>query len=737
MNDIKPYFKSREEFLIEMGRAFEFFNYSLTEIFERFMDIARKIASFDAAFGLIVDEMTSESYIPYIENLNIDLERLDITSRADINTLWQEMPPGFMFNNIPSDKLPEVFSSYPSLKSFIMIPLITGNQLLGVIAFGSETPDNFKESQMDYLFSLSDQLAIAARHIIMHKDARDQIQRLNYLLKLEMGMDATNGVDSFISQLVSIIKQEYELIGLSFFLKNEETMEFYPHYTEGLHCKLPRPDAFKLNELSDELQNSIVNKRQPYVLNEKPPSLVLQIFKMPEVTRSILILPLVQNDLLYGILSLASKDKKYFSPFRIRYISLLTSYAGISLRNSILYGKLKSMLVDVKKSRDESESYANQLKQAHISLEKRYQELSNLHEIGKTLNGPIVLKDVLDLILTKSVALVNAGKASIMLHDPDKKKLKIHSSIGIDKETVEGLELSVGEGVAGKVFQTGSSRLLQSILDEPDFISSRNQSKADETLIVVPLKIAGKPIGVLSVDNLNSHGSFSLEDLERIESLADQASIAIHKARLFEDIHDLYEDTLRVLTAAIDAKDPYTHGHSDRVALISVEIAKKMNLSKDEVDDIYQAALLHDFGKVFTDKGILTKTSRLTPEETKLMQEHPVTGANVIRQIKRLEKVSTYIRHHHEYYDGAGYPDGLKEEDIPLGSRIILVADTFDAMTTDRSYRKALSFDVTLQELRRLAGKQFDPLVVGALLSLPENRQKYIRGLTRKKTAVI
>ena len=119
------------------------------------------------------------------------------------------------------------------------------------------------------------------------------------------------------------------------------------------------------------------------------------------------------------------------------------------------------------------------------------------------------------------------------------------------------------------------------------------------------------------------------------------------------------------------------------------------------------------------------------------MQEHPVTGANVIRQIKRLEKVSTYIRHHHEYYDGAGYPDGLKEEDIPLGSRIILVADTFDAMTTDRSYRKALSFDVTLQELRRLAGKQFDPLVVGALLSLPENRQKYIRGLTRKKTAVI
>jgi putative nucleotidyltransferase with HDIG domain len=178
----------------------------------------------------------------------------------------------------------------------------------------------------------------------------------------------------------------------------------------------------------------------------------------------------------------------------------------------------------------------------------------------------------------------------------------------------------------------------------------------------------------------------------------------------------MYLETIRALAAAIDAKDPYTKGHSERVAKIAVVLATELNLSDRDIENIEYTALLHDIGKIGIDDSILGKSSKLSNEEFKKIKEHPIVGAKIIEPVDFLKNSYKTIYHHHEKYNGGGYPDGLKEKDIPLCARIIAVADAYDAMGSDRPYRKKLSKEKILKEFTEQSGKQFDPQIVNALM---------------------
>jgi putative nucleotidyltransferase with HDIG domain len=174
------------------------------------------------------------------------------------------------------------------------------------------------------------------------------------------------------------------------------------------------------------------------------------------------------------------------------------------------------------------------------------------------------------------------------------------------------------------------------------------------------------------------------------------------------------KELLELMVKAIEARDPYTSGHSLRVSEYARSMARDLGLSSKQVDQIESAALLHDVGKIYEEFApLLRKEGKLTPDERMLMQRHPARSAELAATIAEFRgPVALAIRHHHENYDGSGYPDGLASESIPLASRIIMIADTMDAMTTDRPYRKALSFERVLEELRKFSGKQFDPKLV-------------------------
>ena len=192
--------------------------------------------------------------------------------------------------------------------------------------------------------------------------------------------------------------------------------------------------------------------------------------------------------------------------------------------------------------------------------------------------------------------------------------------------------------------------------------------------------------------------------------------LARRSFELYTKMRKVYLDTIKALAAAIDAKDPYTKGHSERVAQIAVLLAQELNLSDLDIENIEYTALLHDIGKIGIEDRILGKSSKLSNEEFKKIKEHPIVGAKIIEPVDFLKNSYKTIYHHHEKYNGGGYPDGLKEKDIPLCARIIAVADAYDAMGSDRPYRKKLSKEKILKEFTEQSGKQFDPQIVTALM---------------------
>jgi HD-GYP domain-containing protein (c-di-GMP phosphodiesterase class II) len=204
--------------------------------------------------------------------------------------------------------------------------------------------------------------------------------------------------------------------------------------------------------------------------------------------------------------------------------------------------------------------------------------------------------------------------------------------------------------------------------------------------------------------------------------------IARYSFQAYIDLRENFLDTIRSLTAALDAKDPYTRGHSDRVAGYVVEIARRLKMPEDQVEDLKYIALLHDAGKIGTSEQILHKPGRLNDDEFQKMQCHSAIGADIVRNVKMLAKGAEIIRHHHERWDGRGYPDGKKGDEIPVSSRIIAVADAFDAMISDRPYRAAMSPEAALQEITRCAGTQLDPRIVQAFVDIYPSLSQTAKG---------
>lgn len=224
------------------------------------------------------------------------------------------------------------------------------------------------------------------------------------------------------------------------------------------------------------------------------------------------------------------------------------------------------------------------------------------------------------------------------------------------------------------------------------------------------------------LNQITREQNFKLQDMnknleEKVRDRTKQLDGKNHELRT------AYIQTIRALAEAIDAKDAYTRGHSERVAVYASRLGRQMGLRTDLIERIYFAGLLHDVGKIGIPDAIITKPDRLTPEEYEEIKKHPEIGAKILEPVEFLHSIVPCVRHHHEWYDGcsAGYPDRLAGDQIPLPSRVIVVADTVEAMTSDRPYRKALSIDIVVDELRKYSGTQFDPVVVDAFLRLLED----------------
>ena len=360
-------------------------------------------------------------------------------------------------------------------------------------------------------------------------------------------------------------------------------------------------------------------------------------------------------------------------------------------------------------------------------LREKERRLRLLMAISLNLSTLRKPDEVLKELVAKARAEMNCTTSFVMLLDADN-MLRVHSHRGIELEQTEReMACKMGEGLFGQVAATGTPlRVSDKDGDArlfaiktggghfPDVPQFRN-------LLLVPLKSSQDPVafGVLGVGNLLVGDHFGDEEEQFLTTLGNSAAISLRNIQLYEELERSYYEVIHALAQAIEAKDPYTHGHVGRVRTFAVDLARAMRLPEDEIELISKGAVLHDVGKISTPNEILNKPGALTPQERKIMDAHVTSAIHILKDIKSLPKdVFEYILFHHERYDGKGYPYQLRGDDIPMGAQIISVADAFDAMTSDRPYRKGFSKEKALDLLASAAGTQFNPRVLEAFLAL-------------------
>ncbi len=357
-------------------------------------------------------------------------------------------------------------------------------------------------------------------------------------------------------------------------------------------------------------------------------------------------------------------------------------------------------------------------------LGRAQRHLSMLHSVSELLAGARDAQTVSDDVVRAVLDVIGADRGALLLcrgneTDGDE-AIQLAAAYTKQGGAADG-RFAVSRTIVSDVIGKGVSTFAHDATVDERFKEGQSIiGQRIRSVMCVPLRTSDAILGALYVDTLSGPGRFNDADLELLAAVGNQAGVALHRVRLLGDLERLLLDTIRAIAATVDAKDGYTHRHSERVAALARRIAAEIGEGSDVQGHAELAALLHDVGKIAVPDSILNKPGKLEPAEFTALKEHPVHGARILANIQSplVTAILPGVKHHHERWDGTGYPDGLAGEDIPLLGRVIGVADFVDALTSTRSYRAAMTMDETAELLRQGSGRHFDPRIADAALAL-------------------
>jgi HD-GYP domain-containing protein (c-di-GMP phosphodiesterase class II) len=333
-----------------------------------------------------------------------------------------------------------------------------------------------------------------------------------------------------------------------------------------------------------------------------------------------------------------------------------------------------------------------------------YREINLLFRLHESVDNSLNLNEVCNSLAGEVRRLTNCDASMLFLVQEE----QLRMVAGITPHHRETLQ--VGVGIVGHVLSKGEADIFNHVKRALHYVGETDYP----AMMCAPLKTGNTKLGILVAAGA---GPFLANDLKLLTTLASHGSIVIHNALLYTELRDLFQSTVSALAETIEKRDPYTAGHTLRVTDYSVMTAKFLGLSSKELNNLQLSATLHDIGKIGVRDQILLKASPLDQHETEQMKLHTEYGADILNCGQLLHTIVDGVRFHHERFDGKGYNHGLKGGDIPLHARIIAVADAFDAMTTDRPYRKGMDAASAIHEMKKGAGSQFDPDIVNAFLT--------------------
>ncbi len=360
-------------------------------------------------------------------------------------------------------------------------------------------------------------------------------------------------------------------------------------------------------------------------------------------------------------------------------------------------------------------------------MKLKQSQLRALMSVGQVINSSLGLRRVLEEVMDSLISLMHAERGFLMLRESNG-ELAVQIARGIAHINLDEEAFKVSKTIVRKVVESGAPVLTTNAQADPRFDAQMSVAAYQlRSILCVPLKLKDDLIGVLYVDNRAHAGIFKENDLELISGFADQAAVAIDSARLFEDLQEshrelekAYQATLEGWVRALDLRDKETEGHTQRVTILTERLARSMGVEGDALVHITRGALLHDIGKMAIPDGILLKPGQLTDDERMLIQKHPVYAYEMLSPIAFLVPAIDIPYCHHEKWDGSGYPRGIRGKEIPFAARIFPVVDVWDALTSNRPYRRALPQYEVRARIKADSGKHFDPVVVDAFMEMKD-----------------
>lgn len=579
------------------------------------------------------------------------------------------------------------------IKTIVATPLKIRNTALGLYYMAREKPAaNFTAIDLELTNIFSAQSAFAIEISRLAGVARDTISELNKLNRIGKMLTSSFDTDNILKIIVGTIK---EMINIEFggLLLVDSDNQL------NVTIIVPRNAS---DAMVDKFENTMVETMRILTMDESVKIKTKVIYNERcdwadrEETgcefKSLISVPIIVRETVRGILNVVHTEADFFTKDNLRTLSNFATQISIALENARTYGEIKT----------------------------KVKEQDLLMEVSKALTSTLDLDKVLKMVIKITADLLDVRMCALRLYDRKKEEFTVKASFGLSESVLSMARIGKCEGVIGKVFNTGKPIAICDISKNKFFKHYELfRGEGIKSMLSVPLSIKSQVIGVLTVFSTHLR-FFDDNEIDLLSTVGRQAAAAIENARLYTFMHENFMNTIKALSAAIDTKDHYTHGHSKNVMDVSAMIAAEMGMPRVEVELIRFAGLLHDIGKIGVSESILSKKSSLTDEEFAIISTHPKLGTMIMESVDFLKKISPITYHHHERWDGRGYPMGLKGDRIPLGARIIAVSDAYDAITSSRSYSSAKTDGFALDEIRKCSGTQFDPEIVDAFIRVME-----------------
>lgn len=593
--------------------------------------------------------------------------------------------------------LPEI----NAVRSWMGVPMVVGDELLGILSLDHTEPYAFRNEQVSLVQTLAASAALALHNANLYQ--REAQRRRALEAARQAALEITQALD-LDKVLQNVLLQVTRLT-----------------YTEDAHIFLydPREDALSLGAA---YYNGAIQYRSLYP--PRPNGVTMTAARtghevlLPEVKNSpfydpawgewdgsIACIPLKTKDEVIGVMNVAWDEPHGYTSTTLQILRLLADHAAIAIQHA--------RLVD--------------------DLRQRLHELEVVGTLASALRQAADSTQAAQILVRQTCPLVGAPYGMLLLierEDTEREDTSPVSHYRLILDTQHGLapemvgrfhEVEAEDPLIQLVFQNKAFRLLPEAFPESLRVLLGEQAVRLGQVAGAPLlPTSGESVGLLLVGRSPAGQAFSDETLRLVQTAAEIGANALQRTYAYEELHDSFLQTVLALAQAIDAKDSYTGGHSERLAELALAVADELGLSETQKEHLHWAALLHDIGKIGIPDSVLRKPGALTLEEWTLMKQHPTIGANILRKVQGLRPVARIIAAHHERWDGSGYPQGLRGEEIPLEARILAMVDSYSAMVDERIYRPGISHEKALEEIRRNAGKLYDPQVVEAFFKVLE-----------------